>query len=65
MQTKVIPDFFLFHMRFFRKKLQKKYPPPVWRISFEDSFALFSLIHKLLSVLDANATIGARDALAL
>ena len=31
----------------------------------KQAFALFSLIHKLLSVLDANATIGARDALAL
>ena len=56
---------FSFSHAFFPKKLQKKYPPPVWRISFEDSFALFSLIHKLLSVLDTDATIGARDALAL
>lgn len=36
---------FLFRWRFFRKSYKKKYPPPVWRISFEDSFALFSLIH--------------------
>ena len=27
MQTKVIPDFFLFHMRFFRKSYKKKLIP--------------------------------------
>ena len=38
MQTKVIPDFFLFRWRFFRKSNKKAYPPHGWRISFEGSF---------------------------
>ena len=51
---------------YIEEAIQKKtYPPHGWRISFEGCFALFSLIHKFLSVFDADATIGARDALAL
>ena len=63
-KPKLFPTFFFFTC-VFSEKATKKYPPPMWRISFEGCFALFSLIHKLLSVLDADATITSRDALAL
>ena len=57
---------FSFSQAFFPKKLQKKLIPHT-RVEdkHKQAFALFSLIHKLLSVLDTDATIGARDALAL
>ena len=57
-------EFFIAHVH--RRGYTKKLIPHTGvEDKHKQAFALFSLIHKLLSVLDANATIGARDALAL
>ena len=50
---------------YIEEAIQKNLSPTRVEDKHKQAFALFSLIHKLLSVLDADATIGARDALAL